>query len=676
MLPRKRPRPSPTDASPPQAPQPAEAAPSASPSTWASPGESVAAPPKQVRRAACPSSHGGRLTSSNKQVRKAKSWYGAWPMTPASSKASPSTSVARENILGGTVRSRRPPPDLSRFEVKRPDDAASMRSTRPPSLSRVPERHEPEPEDKARESKAKAEPEDKAKDSKPEPEPAARRGDDAKTPGPEAPQPGQDTTPQPAHVLRPAASSGWLGWWSRPPGSTETAGAMGPGGEQGPDAPRAPPTADESPAGPPVAEAPVEAPAETPAEPRAPSTSWFGFLTSATALTKPDTKAQGAETAMEEAVPPSAVEEAAPPLQGQQKAQPQPAGSAWAFWSREAPKREAAGEIAVMGEGSEAHPAPVTEGDVSGLKDGTDDEPARSTWRRAKRRRPASAAETPTTADTPTTAEQKAPTTAEPPPPPPNLVLPSLAATYGLQEEPSMLQQFSNFVLRAPPPAPAHVSRLREPRRIRKAVAIGIHGFFPAAYLRPMVGQPTGTSLRFASLGAEAISRWAAAHGCGDCEVARVALEGEGRVGERVDNLWRLLLNWIDDIRRADLVLVAAHSQGVPVAVMLLDRLLGLGVAAPGARVAVCAMAGVALGPFADYRSSILVGSAAELWDFADPRSANARRFEAALGRVLEQGARVTFVGSLDDQVVPLEVGAFAPFFAPCPLFLLTPAIC
>ena len=138
-----------------------------------------------------------------------------------------------------------------------------------------------------------------------------------------------------------------------------------------------------------------------------------------------------------------------------------------------------------------------------------------------------------------------------------------------------------------------------------------------------------------------------------------MALEGEGRINDRVANLWKLLLNWVEHIRQADLVVIACHSQGVPVSIMLLEKLIDLGVLA-NTKVGVCAMAGVALGPFPDYKSSILMGSVAELWEFGDPQSSNSQRFEACLKRVVDFGARITFVGSIDDQLVPMEVSSSA----------------
>ena len=368
-------------------------------------------------------------------------------------------------------------------------------------------------------------------------------------------------------------------------------------------------------------------------------------------------------------------------------------GSTWAFWSKESPKKDVtgaqpeSGEIAVIGEGSESHPRTMPEKDVSGPKpkDGKDSaEPqdipqsSKSSWRKTKRLRPASldaepVSPSPSGASTPTNIE-RVPTPQRDPnaPPrgeagkflkeskeltkvPPNLLLPSFTSTYQMKENPSILKQVAQFLLRTSQPPPNHVFRVHEPPKIRKAIAIGVHGLFPATYLRPMIGQPTGTSLRFASLCADAIRKWADDHGCADCEIEKVALEGEGKIGERVENLWRLMLNWITHIRSADLIIIASHSQGVPVSIMLLEKLIDLGIIT-NAKIGVCAMAGVALGPFPEYKSSILTGSAAELWEFGDPQSNNSQRFESALKRVLEYGARITFIGSIDDQLVPMEV--------------------
>lgn len=155
-------------------------------------------------------------------------------------------------------------------------------------------------------------------------------------------------------------------------------------------------------------------------------------------------------------------------------------------------------------------------------------------------------------------------------------------------ENPSIIQQIARLLMPGQQSPSKHVFLIKDPPEIKRALAIGIHGLFPTPLLRTVIGQPTGTSIRFANHAASAISRWATTHGY-DCEIEKVALEGEGKIAERVDNLWKLLLNWIDHVRRADFILVACHSQGVPVALMLVAKLIEFGVVA-SAKIGVCAM--------------------------------------------------------------------------------------
>lgn len=163
--------------------------------------------------------------------------------------------------------------------------------------------------------------------------------------------------------------------------------------------------------------------------------------------------------------------------------------------------------------------------------------------------------------------------------------------------------------------------------------------------------------MKFANQCADGIRRWADSHGCSDCEIEKVALEGEGKIEHRVENLWNLLLNWTTHIREADLIVIACHSQGVPVSVMLLAKLIDSGII-QNAKIGVCAMAGVNLGPFPDYKGGMgmLMGSAAELWEFANSESEVSKRYEASLKEILAHGVRITYVGSIDDQLVPIEV--------------------
>lgn len=236
----------------------------------------------------------------------------------------------------------------------------------------------------------------------------------------------------------------------------------------------------------------------------------------------------------------------------------------------------------------------------------------------------------------------------------PNHVLPRFQDTFSMQESPSLLQTLGSFLHYSKKQHNKHAYRIRDPPRIRKALAIGVHGYFPAPLIRSVLGQPTGTSVRFSTMAANAIRNWTESRGY-SCDIDKISLEGEGRISERVDLLWKLLLNWMEEIRNADYIMIACHSQGVPVSIMLVAKLIAFG-CVNASRVGICAMAGVNLGPFPDYRSRWISGSAGELFEFALPHSQVSQDYEAALRCALDFGVRISYIGSIDDQLVSLEV--------------------
>ncbi|CAG8124088.1 unnamed protein product [Penicillium salamii] len=245
----------------------------------------------------------------------------------------------------------------------------------------------------------------------------------------------------------------------------------------------------------------------------------------------------------------------------------------------------------------------------------------------------------------------------------PNQVLPSFQETYSFEESPSILQSLGRLLHYSKGEEIGHVSKVREPLRVKRALAIGVHGYFPAPLIRSVLGQPTGTSIRFSNMAADAIRKYTESHGY-TCDIEKIALEGEGRIAERVDLLWKLLLNWMEEIRKADFVMIACHSQGVPVGVMLVAKLIQFG-CLDAKRVGICAMAGVNLGPFPTYRSRFINGSAGELFEFALPFSKVSKEYESALRCTLDFGVRISYIGSIDDQLVSLESSLFSPVAHP-----------
>lgn len=584
-------------------------------------------------------------SSSVNQLNSKNSWYGTWPR-----KSKPSTQVARESILADKPTNGSSSTELSRFE---PRKSTSMADGRPPSMYLGKSK---ETSDISMSGTIETDAIDKvgrdnqtlsiSENPKTESDKNVDKVDckDCESPSQKEP----DT------VQRPMTSSGWLGGWLGR--STQPSNAKDGAQDNSP----APKTA-EQPQQTPQQESSITAPnLDTSQQVTVPtaSSSWFGLWSTAAPSTVDEAPKEQIPVKLAENNTDSAMQDASV-----SKSIAEPiVGSSWAFWSTDPTKKGAkptddskeTGQLAVAGDLSQSHPEPAK---TTTVKDDKKSKPS-------KRGRPVSVEVDessqkssqlgpPSTKATPSQSPASAKTS------PPNLLMPSVKSTYQLVENPSILQQIARLLLHGQQRPVKHVFLTKDPPKIKKALAIGIHGLFPAPLLRTVIGQPTGTSIRFANHAAAAIRRWGDQHGCVDCEIEKVALEGEGKIAERVDNLWKLLLNWIDHVRKADFIMIACHSQGVPVAVMLVAKLIEFGVVSTG-KIGVCAMAGVSLGPFADYKSRLFSGSAGELFEFAEPESAVSKRYEDSLRVALKYGVRVTFCGSIDDQLVSMESSIFS----------------
>jgi hypothetical protein len=219
-----------------------------------------------------------------------------------------------------------------------------------------------------------------------------------------------------------------------------------------------------------------------------------------------------------------------------------------------------------------------------------------------------------TTKDTPTKSHKKDKSKVIVPPPP-NHVLPEFETVYPAITKPeSLLSRMTKAIL---PRTSQNIALHAHPRRclpppIRKAVAIGIHGFFPLRILRSIMGEPTGTSVKFATLASEAIHRFSEKeYGRPDViDVVKIALEGEGTVAARVDLLWKNLLGkkeWMQHIMEADLILVACHSQGSPVGAGIMARLVEEGIVQERTSLGLLCVAGIHLGPATDVGQRVVI---------------------------------------------------------------------
>lgn len=288
-------------------------------------------------------------------------------------------------------------------------------------------------------------------------------------------------------------------------------------------------------------------------------------------------------------------------------------GGGWAFWSKSSKSSPVeAGELAIDGTDTERHPRP---------------------------------------AEVSTPAPSKKQKTA------PNLVVPAFNSVY---DWPGSARILSSSLAKLGLVHNTKVFRT-SPSRIRKAVVIGVHGYFPARMTRAILGEPTGTSIKFMDEAATALDAWAKAHG-EEVSIEKIALEGEGRVNHRVQTLYNLLLNWLSSLREADFVVFAVHSQGAVVTVHLLSKLIEEKILKSKQRIGILSMAGVCLGPMPGMDQKMLMkavtaiehDSLTELFQLQRPDSSLAIQFRKDFAAVLKFGVKTVLLGSVDDQLVPL----------------------
>ncbi|KAJ3729015.1 hypothetical protein DFJ43DRAFT_1084315 [Lentinula guzmanii] len=228
-------------------------------------------------------------------------------------------------------------------------------------------------------------------------------------------------------------------------------------------------------------------------------------------------------------------------------------------------------------------------------------------------------------------------------------------------------------------------------RGCKNVVVIGIHGWFPGAVMRSMLGEPTGTSPKFVNMMEQALENFQSAHGVQFDRVTKIPLEGEGTIDRRVEKLYSNLLaneSWVDDLHNADVVFIATHSQGSVVSTHLIDRLIrdrhirtmknaasepisDLGtnmVPLPPQRVCCLCLCGIHLGPLRYLSTSSLLqpyiqyfesAAARELFEFQNTESDVSKAYVQSLRNVLHNEVKMVYVASLNDQVVPIYSGLF-----------------
>ncbi|ODQ81092.1 hypothetical protein BABINDRAFT_160501 [Babjeviella inositovora NRRL Y-12698] len=250
-----------------------------------------------------------------------------------------------------------------------------------------------------------------------------------------------------------------------------------------------------------------------------------------------------------------------------------------------------------------------------------------------------------------------------------NIIVPEIAHVLPKYSLLGSMYSFVSEKLHTPTNEP-HLFHMPNPtlKPIKRVLIIGVHGFFPNKFLRPIIGHPTGTSFKFIDEAEKAIVNYFHSHEGVDIEnlvIQKIALEKEGKIFDRVDFFFNLMYKWRDDVLKADFIYIAAHSQGVPVTTILLGKLISLGFfegSSPKQKIGILGMAGINNGPFFGMDQALFVKlyktleneSLLELFEFQKMGTLQSAKLLESLKIVINYNVKICYVASLNDPLVPV----------------------
>lgn len=212
-----------------------------------------------------------------------------------------------------------------------------------------------------------------------------------------------------------------------------------------------------------------------------------------------------------------------------------------------------------------------------------------------------------------------------------------------------------------------------------KVLLIGVHGFFPIKMLRSFIGPPKGTSSRFITEAEKVVLDYFDEKNI-EVEISKIALEKEGEILERVDFFYEVMKKWSEEFKKADFIYFVTHSQGCPVTIILLGKLMETGIInvddtsffndveigvefTPRRKIiSVLGMAGINNGPPYGRDQTLLVrayttiakDAMMELFELQKYDSIQSKKLIQALKTIISNNVKLTFIASVNDQLVPL----------------------
>lgn len=248
-------------------------------------------------------------------------------------------------------------------------------------------------------------------------------------------------------------------------------------------------------------------------------------------------------------------------------------------------------------------------------------------------------------------------------------VLPELSENFRVITLSTKLRLFGEAMLYGEKTSEKHLytSTMRsidsKRKRLAKVVVISLHSFLPTKFAKLILGQSTGSALKFSKLALDAINGWLDENTLKLGHMRVISLEGFGTINCRVEKSYELLKNWVEDINEADFVFFVANSVASPALILLAHKVIHSEIfSLSQKKVGLLSIAGANLGPYAGLDAKVVIRAynqseneiINELFELQKSTSNLSTSIRDAINVLCSNNVKITLAGSVNDQFIPL----------------------
>lgn len=275
-----------------------------------------------------------------------------------------------------------------------------------------------------------------------------------------------------------------------------------------------------------------------------------------------------------------------------------------------------------------------------------------------------------------------------------NLIIPNFEENFRTITLKTKLRLIGEHLIYQNKSSEKHLYRLKQENilkrkqiKIKKVVIIGIHDFLPIKLVRTLIGQSTGSSIKYVDIASKCIRQWMKENRDGaeededeeeeeGIDITNISLEGEGKIEERVAKLNKLIINWSTIINEADFIFFISQSGSTPIAIKLLNSMFENNefFKIDNKKIGLLSISGNFHGSFRGTNSKIVIRAYTsieneiinEFFEYQKPRSEVSLNLTKNLCQLInKKNVKIILSGSINDQFIPIYLSLAGNFNHP-----------